>query len=67
MQNVKMSTVLFARTSPILIAGDDNGGVKVFRLHGLDVPEFSNKEQMQNLYEVMNPEEEIGGGTVQVK
>ena len=62
MQNVKMSAVLFAPIAPILIAGDDNGSVKVFRIHGLEKVELTTEEQIQNLYNAMNPDEEKAGG-----
>jgi WD40 repeat protein len=56
--NVKMSAVLFAPTAPILVAGDDSGRVKVFRIFGLDYPESTHEEQIQGLYQVMNTDEE---------
>ena len=60
-----MTSVLFAPKAPILIAGDDNGSVKVFRIHGFENIDLSPEEQIKNLYNVMNPEEEKGGGSKQ--
>jgi hypothetical protein len=45
-----LSSVLFAEDAPIVLAGDSNGGVSVFKVTGLEpVDDLSREEQKARL------------------
>lgn len=52
--NAKMTSVLFHMHNEILIAGDDNGGVSVFRLFGINRKNISDEAQQQRLMDAMD-------------
>jgi hypothetical protein len=58
-QRRRLTSVLFARNAPVLVVGDDAGGVEVYRVHGVGGPDDKDRplaQQRANLEAAMNPD-----------
>lgn len=53
----KLSCLAFSNKDPVLITGDADGNVDVYRVHGMDRPPFSDQEQQVRLAKAMFPED----------
>ncbi|CEM01530.1 unnamed protein product [Vitrella brassicaformis CCMP3155] len=53
-ENRRRTAVRFALNSPVLVAGDDHGGVEVMRMYNMETPNYSIKEQQDRLMAVVH-------------